>query len=733
MRKTDYNLLRFHGDAATTAVDDAASNYQSPSIIAAGANAHTVSILTMLINLSLAMVCFKAPTLIEKAGLAKRGGMILAFLNLLAWVPLALAFFLSRLGITPGWYALLWFINVVPSLLLSFQRDNWLSNIVPHGTLGRYLGQRLAIKSAFYLGAFILLGLLLDSSGKDDLAGFAIIFTIAVGVALVDFIIFTFMSDKKTEATNPSKPETVKFSLPEYFGELKEKKLDTFILFTTFFYLTVGLSSPLYAVYMLNELHFSYLSYTLVIAAEFLARVISAPFWGRSADKLGNIRVLSIVSRIIPLIPVCWLFCHSLGYLIFIQILSGACWGAFDLCTQSYLFKVAPKPKKLRYIVYTRFLILLCTAAGGLLGSIFIDNIFPTFGSKILSVFLLSGIARIVIVMYLMPKLVDLAISYSQPPSPPEVDLDTLQRVLASKRGQFYHEQPADPPAFIQRMQLEEEASSKLKHHAGSRKWAMRQTPLAVVPVAVPITNTSNTTRLTHYSEAVAAQTISKSTAVHNIKPADTARLTHYYTAMAAFSANKPAVVQHKLEQNEERLKLRFDLEQQLKALTVRAEEAMSHHGIEENAERLIMRYHLNEQVENVAASAEKAVTHHEIGQNIERLKLRYDCNQQPVAAAARSERMQAKANPEPKGAPEKLTASAGLYQDKVSWAKYMKESYDTAMRDKQPQQAPVIVSSYSGAGSSGGMQNRDLPSRSKITGRTATVRLERQFVPVVA
>jgi hypothetical protein len=50
-RKPTYNLWRFHGDAAASAVDDAAANYQTPSIIAAGANAQSITLLATLVNL----------------------------------------------------------------------------------------------------------------------------------------------------------------------------------------------------------------------------------------------------------------------------------------------------------------------------------------------------------------------------------------------------------------------------------------------------------------------------------------------------------------------------------------------------------------------------------------------------------------------------------------------------------------------------------------------------------
>jgi MFS family permease len=453
-RKNERNLWRFHGDAAISAFDDAAINYQAPSIIAAGANAQSISLLTTLVNLCLSLVCIKAPSLIERIGTGKRGALTLSALNLVAWVPLILMFLLMPQGIGPVWVTLLWLINVMPGMLLTFQRDNWLSNLVPRERLGRYLGQRLAIKSAFYLGAFCFLGYMLDSMGDTNLANFAYVFVISLIVALVDFVIFNFMHESRAKQFNSVESPNirVKFGLFDFIREIKSKKLDIFIIFTSLFYLTIGLSGPLYAVYMLNEQHFSYLSFTIIIAAEYMARVISAPFWGRFADKAGNIRFLSIVSRIIPAIPICWLFCSNVGYLAVVQVFSGICWGAFDLCTQNYIFKIAPPEKKLRYIVYTRCLILFSTALGGIGGFYLMKGIFPIFGSQILTVFLISGVFRALVVLVLMPKLIDMAMRWGTPTASPEVEIDTTGQVKALRRGLFYHREKPPRPVSIKGM-----------------------------------------------------------------------------------------------------------------------------------------------------------------------------------------------------------------------------------------------------------------------------------------
>jgi hypothetical protein len=437
--KQGRNLLRFHGEAATASVEDAAVGYQAPSIIAVGANAQAVSILATLVNMCLALISFKAPSIIEKLGVTKRGSIVLGLSNVLTWVPLVIVFFLARYGISPAWVAALWLINIMPGMLLSFQKDNWLSNMVPGQAMGKYLGKRLAIKSSFYLAAFFLFGYLMDTMGDNNLTSFGLVFGIATVMTLAYSLIYTKMYDPKEKeikqtATTESK---INFKLKDYLLDLKAKKLDKFIIFTGLINVSIGLSAPFYAVYMLQEQHFSYMSYTVIISVEFLARIISSPFWGKFADKRGNIQVLKIVSRIVPVLPICWLFSSNVVYLASIQILSGICWGAFDLSTQSYLYKVAPQKTKLHYIVYTRSLMLFFVAIGGLAGSFMIKDIFEVFGSKLLTILMISGFLRAAIVMVMMPKLIDLAVKYWTW-QPSNINL-ILTKKAANKHGLFYH------------------------------------------------------------------------------------------------------------------------------------------------------------------------------------------------------------------------------------------------------------------------------------------------------
>jgi hypothetical protein len=87
--------------------------------------------------------------------------------------------------------------------------------------------------------------------------------------------------------------------------------------------------------------------------------------------------------------------------------------------------------------------VLLATAVGGLAGAYLLKGIFSTFGSQLLSIFMISGFFRALVVMYLIPKLVDLGVSYGKPKAPPKVSLDLRGKIKVSKRGLFY--QPMEP------------------------------------------------------------------------------------------------------------------------------------------------------------------------------------------------------------------------------------------------------------------------------------------------
>src|SRR5207237_731375 len=77
----------------------------------------------------------------------------------------------------------------------------------------------------------------------------------------------------------------------------------------------VQTASPYFVPYMLHELQFSYLEFTLLAATSLMAKFAFLPLWGRFAQGVGARRLLLTSGVAIVPLSALWLFSNSLGWL----------------------------------------------------------------------------------------------------------------------------------------------------------------------------------------------------------------------------------------------------------------------------------------------------------------------------------------------------------------------------------------------------------------------------------
>ena len=400
-RKNDRSLKHFHTEAATSSVETAASAYQMPSLVAGGAADRDVGLLSSVTNIILSLVLIKLPSLLDSFGSLKRFTLVCAFLSIVTWVPLMVAFFVFN-QISSSWLIALWVLSLIPTLASTPLRDNWLSEKIPSKNMGRYLSMRSAISAVAYLTSFYLMGYLLDLSGTHIFKGYSLIILLAFGSSIGTFLLYKRISPPESDRWNRGR---VYFGFNHFLKEVVRGGVGRFVLYVSLMYFSVHLCSAFFTVYILRDLGLNYLIYMLIISAEYVARIISLNFLGKLVDRHGSMRVLGFISRFIPLIPVLWLFSRSPAYLVAIQLFSGVVWAAFDLCNQTFIYQNTPSDLRLRYIIYHKSLSTFAIAAGALAGALWLNHVFPIFGNRILGLFLVSGILRLVVLLTVFPVL----------------------------------------------------------------------------------------------------------------------------------------------------------------------------------------------------------------------------------------------------------------------------------------------------------------------------------------
>lgn len=419
-------LNEFHGEAAATSIHNAGAAYDNPSLIASGAEPQNIALLSVFSNLVLSFLCIKAPGLIARLGTIKRSVLLLSLLSAFVWFPLIWLFFTGTA--TTGMLVPLFILSSVPIAILGPVRDSWLAGIVPGKSMGRYFSVRSVVTSIAYLTTFYAMGYMLDMFKGNTLQGFAIIFIAAALAMFVNTLLYKKASAPVNEAPDDG------FNFQDFLGEAKQGNLGTFIVFLSFFTIGVNLASPFFSVYMLQNLGLSYLEYTIILSAEYIARIIAAPFWGMYADKAGSLKVMRICCNIIPLVPIMWIFARTPVYLVLVQLFSGSLWAGFDLCSATFVYKSTPGPRRLKYIMYQKSLNNLAIAAGNLAGAYLLSIVMPIFGNPILTIFLLSGLVRFIAVKSVFHKLVDL----TAPEKPEKKVLKPVMTKTAIPSGFYY-------------------------------------------------------------------------------------------------------------------------------------------------------------------------------------------------------------------------------------------------------------------------------------------------------
>jgi MFS family permease len=124
------------------------------------------------------------------------------------------------------------------------------------------------------------------------------------------------------------------------------------------------------------------------------------PFWGKRIDRAGNVKVLKAASLLIPLMPILWLFSTNIYYLCGIQVFGGFAWAGFSLAISLFLYDAAPSENRTRYFALSNALLFAGASFGSLLGGIMAPIVPPILKNSLLTIFLISGLARIVIVFF---------------------------------------------------------------------------------------------------------------------------------------------------------------------------------------------------------------------------------------------------------------------------------------------------------------------------------------------
>lgn len=375
------------------------ADYIIPYALALKATAKQIGALAAIPNLISSLIQLKSPEVTNKIKSRKRIIVIFVFLHTLMAVPIIMIPYFFK------WQPV-WFLILFVTLFVSFNTfigPAWSSLICDHVPLrvrGRYFAWRNTIFGIVAICCSFLAGYILHRNKYDIFYGFIIIFTAAFVCRLISWF---FMAQMYEPPFHPER-KSYYFSIFDFVKSAKESNFSRYVVYVAGFNFCVNLAAPFFAVYMLRDLKYDYLVYTVVVTTITVASIVAMKRWGRHADKVGNLKVLKLTSLLLAASPLLWLVNQHPLYIILVQIFSGFAWSGFNLCATNFIYDaVVTVEKRTRCIAYFNVLTGTATCLGAITGAYLLNVLPGLFGYKMLSLFLISAIARFLVIIPSLP------------------------------------------------------------------------------------------------------------------------------------------------------------------------------------------------------------------------------------------------------------------------------------------------------------------------------------------
>jgi MFS family permease len=268
---------------------------------------------------------------------------------------------------------------------------------------GLYFARRARLMAIASFSMLCLSGLVLHWS--DTLAspwiGFALIFLAAAAARALSTYYLSRIHEPPATA-----PREAAFRPLEFLRRAGSGRFRNFLAFSGLMHVCVLMSGPYFVVYMLRDLRFSYLEYTLWLAAGATGQFVTYKTWGRLGDRYGNKKLLVVTGFLVPILPLLYLFKENLWYVTAVNFSGGVVWAGFGLALQNYVFDSVLPEDRAKGVALWSTVNAGGWFVGALLGSWFAATLpsrltilgwEASFASSLPLVFALSGVGRFLV------------------------------------------------------------------------------------------------------------------------------------------------------------------------------------------------------------------------------------------------------------------------------------------------------------------------------------------------
>lgn len=443
-RRLNRDLTVSVGDATSFGVMVGVGETYIPAfVLAIGLGEIFAGLITTIPLLIGSLLQLISPWGVERFRSHRRWVAVCAGLQGLCFVPLIIAACVGR--ISPVMAMAVTSLYWGAGLATGPAWNTWIGRVIPRPIRANFFARRSRLQQIATFAGFLLAGISLQMVGRGSEAVpmFAALFLLAGLCRLVSTGCLWLQSEPQ-----PIPAGAGRFSFRHAAAQFTGGPTSGLLWLAVSMQAAVYISGPYFNPYMLKVLNFSYAGYAILLGTSFVAKFACLPLWGRYAHRHGAQRLMWIGS--FGLIPLAgsWVFSDNYIYLVSVQVISGAAWGAYELALMLLIFETIPERDRTNVLTLYNVANSVALVLGSAVGAVVLMIGDVSKGSY-LWVFGLSTCVRLICTLWLwrlppMTTVADPSSSALVLPTPPEGPTGTtLSKRHGEDRGP--HTKPRRP------------------------------------------------------------------------------------------------------------------------------------------------------------------------------------------------------------------------------------------------------------------------------------------------
>lgn len=408
MEKEKTMKLSVQEGAAASVMNGLGDSYITPYALALNANNAQIGLLGSFAGILGPLSQIGGSRLMEKYPRKKIFSIAVTF-QAFMWIPiLLLPLIMHADSLSPILLIVFYSMYAIAGSIGGPAWFSMLGDIVPERIRGKYFGKRNTVSGTVALTTTLGAAFLLDFFKTKGilLICFSILFAVAAIARFVSALLLRKHYDPKIELH-----DGYYFSFFQFLKKAPKNNFGRFVIYTFLINLSVNIAGPFFTVYMLKDLNFSYITFTLVNISASLASLLVMQIWGKFSDKYGNLRMLKICSFLLPIIPFAWIVSPSPIYLILVpQLISGIGWAGFNLAASNFIYDTVTTQRRGICVTYFNLTNGIGVFIGAALGGFLAHYLQIQFMNILLFIFVISGFARLLSAMIMLPMIKEVKI-----------------------------------------------------------------------------------------------------------------------------------------------------------------------------------------------------------------------------------------------------------------------------------------------------------------------------------